>query len=208
MPKNFNLSRFREGGSGGIAMLLLMVCGLLVAANLVALYLFFFPPGGSRIELSQQRQQLRAQIAGARTTTLGLRNKSGNVGLGSKEASEFESKYFLPERQAYDRVIAEVQRMATASGIQEREAVYSKEPIEGSDDLSVLNMAGRFQGTYDNFMKFLQEVDHSPMLLMLDTVQATPQSKNGQIDAEMRFQAIIQEETAPVGNASMQGGQP
>lgn len=204
MRKSFNWRMFREGGLGAW---LLAGCGVLAAANLVALYVFFFPPGGSRAELAQQREQLQAQIHGARTTTVRLRNVSGKVQLGSEQASQFENKYFLPERQAYDLVIAEMQRMAKNAGIQEREAVFSKEPIEGADDLVVMNMAGRFEGSYANFIKFLGEVDHSPMLLMLDTVQATPQSKSGQIDAEMRFQTIIQETPGAAG-AGAPGAQP
>lgn len=198
MPRSFNWSALREGGNRGIATWLLVCCGVLGLANLVALYLFFFPPGGSRVELSQQRQQLAAQIAGARTTAIRLRTVSSKVQLGGEEANQFEGNYFLPERVAYDELIAEVQRMAKAAGMQEREAVFAKEPIEGSDDLSLLNMAGRFEGSYENFMKLLGEIDHSRMLLMLDTVQATPQSKNGQIEAEMRFQAIIQDDLTPV----------
>lgn len=193
MPRSFNAPIFPERSGRAVSTWILAVCIILAVANLVALYLFFFPPGGSRVELSQESEQLRAQIRAARTTTVRLRNVSGKVQIGSGQAGSFESQYFLPERQAYDRVIAELQRMSQAAGVQEREAVFSKEPIEGSDDLSLLNMAARFEGPYASFIKFLGEVDHSPMLLMLDTVQATPQSKNGQIDAEMRFQAIIQE---------------
>jgi hypothetical protein len=41
-------------------------------------------------------------------------------------------------------------------------------------------------------MKFLYEVDHSPRMLILDTLTATP-LKAGQITAQMRFQAVIRE---------------
>ncbi len=43
-------------------------------------------------------------------------------------------------------------------------------------------------------MHFLYESDRSPMLLMLDTLQASPQQRGGLIDASIRFQEIIREE--------------
>jgi hypothetical protein len=52
-------------------------------------------------------------------------------------------------------------------------------------------------------MHFLHEADKSPMLLMLDTLMASPQQTGGRINASLRFQAIIQEDgtaTAGVGN--------
>lgn len=194
MARNFNLGKAREAVTrGGTRFWLLAAGSLLLVANCVALVLYLAPPGGSRAELQQRREQLRTEIAATRTTSARLRNVSGKVQLGSTEADIFENRFFLQERVAYSSVIAELQRMAKATNVDEREAVYSKEPIEGSDDLSVLNISARFQGSYANLMHFLNEVDKSPMLLMLDTLQATPQQRGGQIDTEIRFQVIIRE---------------
>jgi hypothetical protein len=97
-----------------------------------------------------------------------------------------------------------LQRMAAASGLQEGDRVYSEEPIEGTADLTLLNIAANnYQGTYDNLMHFLYEVDKSPMLLMLDTLLAAPQQTGGRVNSSLRFQAVIQEEASPV-----LGGQP
>jgi len=180
--------------AGGAALLL---------ANLVLLFLMLFPPGGSETELAARRDQLRTEIRAARTNTTRLRSVSDKVETGSQEATSFETQYFLPERLAYSAIIAEIQRIAKAANVEEREAVYSKEPIEGSDDLSILNAGARFRGTYVNLMQFLNEADKSQMLLMIDTVRATPEQRGGQIDAEIRFQAVIHDDqglvSAPIG---------
>jgi hypothetical protein len=42
-------------------------------------------------------------------------------------------------------------------------------------------------------MKFLYEADRSPMLLILDRLQAAPQQKNNQINTQIRFQAVVRE---------------
>ena len=112
---------------------------------------------------------------------------------GGGQASDFEAKYFLPKRLAYVTVVGEIQRLAKASGLQERDSVNTEEPIEGTADLSLLTASANFEGSYANLMRFLNETDHSPMLLMLDALTAVPQSKSGEINATMRFQAIVRE---------------
>jgi hypothetical protein len=214
MRRNFNFSSLQsEARQGGPGFWLKVLTAVLAVANAIALFFYIAPPGGSQSELVEQRQQLRTDILGTRHSAARLQTVSGKVQQGSTQADDFESKYFLSERLAFENVIAEVQRMAKASGLEAREAVYSKEPIEGSDDLSVLNIAQRFNGSYQNLMNFLHQADTSKSLLMLDTLQATPQQHNGQIEAEIRFQAVIRDEASsliPVQqNAnSNPGGQP
>jgi hypothetical protein len=169
---------------------------VLALANAAALLFYIAPPGGTRKELTEQVEQARRQIVSARMGATRLKNVTGKVQSGSAEATAFQAQNFLGKRAAYDAVISEIQRMAKASGIQEREGVFSEEPIEGSADLSLLNVTSSYQGTYDNLLRFLYESDKSPMLLMLDTLQAVPQQHGGQINASIRFQAIVKEEFA------------
>ena len=195
MPRNFNLSSIAKGVTPrGPRFWLQLIGGALAVANLVALFFYLDPPGGSRNDLLAESQQVRHQIAATRANSVRLRTVAGKVQLGASEDSSFAAKYFLPKRMAYDAVISEIQRMATASGLQEREAGYSEEPVEGSADLTILNIRANFQGSYESLMHFLYESDRSPMLLMLDTLQASPQQRGGLIDASIRFQEIMREE--------------
>ena len=176
---------------------------MLACLNAAALVLYIAPPGGSREQLAAQALQMRNQIAAVRSQAVRLKAVSEKVQLGSTQSAEFESKYFLLKRSAYEAVIAEIQRMAKASGLLEQDSVFTEEPIEGTDDLTLLNRTSNFEGTYENFMHFLYEADRSPMLLIIENVQAAPQQKGGRINASVRFQAIIREE-ASAGS----GGQP
>lgn len=173
---------------------------LLAVLNAAALYLYLAPPGGTRQALQEESRQLQRQIVSARTGTTRLQTVSQKVQTGSDQGVDFETRYFLPKRIAYSRVISEVQRMARQSGVQPREGVFSEEPVEGSPDLSILNFTSSYEGGYDNLMRFLYQTDKSPLLLMLDTLQASPQQKGQQINASIRFQAIIREEPSlPAG---------
>jgi hypothetical protein len=142
--------------------------------------------------------RVRNEISATQVNAVRLKRVTANVQLGSTQSSTFEQIYFLPRRASYQRVIGELQRMAAASGLQEGDRVYSEEPIEGTADLTLLNIsANNYQGTFENLVHFLYEADKSPMLLMLDTLMASPQQTGGRINASLRFQAIIQEDTGP-----------
>ena len=171
-----------------------IAAGVLAVLNAVALYLYVWPPGGTRTELVAERRQLQNEIAATRARAAQLKKVSTKVQLGNEQSSEFEAKYILPKRLAYEQVIGEIQRIAKMSGLQERDAVYSLEPVEGTADLTLLNSTANYEGTYENLKKFLYEVDHSPMLIILENLQASPQQRGNQINTNIRFQAMIRDE--------------
>jgi hypothetical protein len=179
--------------AGNAHVYLRMLAGFLAFFNIMALFFYLVPPGGSREQLSEQIVQLRQQIAAARAQTTRMRNTVAKVEAGGGQAASFESRYFLPKRLAYVGVVGEIQRLAKVSGLDERDGVYTEEPIEGTPDLSLLTATANYQGSYTNLMRFLNETDHSPMLLMLDALTAAPQSKSGDINASVRFQTIVRE---------------
>ncbi len=186
----------------GVRFWLQTALGILAILNAVALFLYFDPPGGSRAELMAQSQQLQVSIHAAKAQAMRLKKVSGQVQVGSQQAADFQSRYILPKRLAYESIMAEIQRMAQVSNLTERDGQATEEPIEGTANLSVLTNTVNFEGSYESLMHFLYAVDRSPKLLMLDTLTATPQ-KGGEITAQVRFQAVIREEQSPQA-----GGQP
>jgi Tfp pilus assembly protein PilO len=197
MPKSFDrMFSKSEGDRRGVRFWLRATGAVLALCNGVALSFYLVPPGGSREELARESLAVQNQIAAAQARTGKLSNVAAKVTVGNSESGDFETKYFLPKRMAYSAVIAEIQRMAKAAGFQERDAVYTEEPIEGTADLDLLNCTANYEGSYDSLLRFLYEVDHSPMLLMLENLQAAPQQRAGQINTSIRFQAVIQEEPA------------
>lgn len=178
----------------------LRIAGVVLALlNGVALFFYLAPPGGSKRELMQESEAVRNQILLTRARTARLSNVAAKVTIGNTESGDFEARYFLPKRLAYSAIIAEIQRMSKAAGFQERDAVYTEEPIEGTADLDLMTCTASYEGTYDNLMRFLYQVDHSPMLLMLENLQAAPQQHAGEINASIRFQAVIEEDSVSGG---------
>ena len=203
MPRNFDWLLSGSGTRSGARFWLQTTSGLLALLNCVALFFYLAPPGGTRRDLERQRDEVERELVGVRQRVLKLQRVVSKVQTGHTQSVDFERDYFLPKRRAYASVVTEIQRMAKASGMQERDAVYSEEPVEGSADLIILNNTANYEGTYANLMRFLFEVDQSPNLLMLENLQAAPQQRSGQIAASIRFQTIVQEgegsNLAPVG---------
>jgi hypothetical protein len=181
-----------------------MAAAVLLLLNGIALFLYLSPPGGTREDLELEGVRVRSQILAAKIQATKMQGLAANVQAGSGQAVAFSDKYFLPKRMAYVAVFEEIQRMAKASGIQERDAGWSEEPIEGTADLTLLNITANYEGTNQNLMKFLYEADRSPMLLILDALTAAPQQRNSQINTAIRFQAIVREAAA----GATAGGQP
>lgn len=194
MPRNFNWLSVRNGAERPPRFWFQAAIGVLALINVVALYLYFLPPGGSRQDLLAESEGIRHEIVAAQAKAVRLKTTSGKVQTGSSQSSDFETKYMLPERLAYGIVITEIQRMVKESGLMERDAVYSKEPIEGTPDLTLLTSAANYEGKYENLKKFLYELDHSPLLIMVDTIQAAPQQKGDQINTNIRFQTVIRDD--------------
>ena len=192
MRRNFNVRTLLGVGTGQLKLRISLL--VLILLNVTALFLYLYPPGGSQQELAGEDRQINNQIAAVSQQGTHVKLMAARVESGSNQINDFEKQYFLPKRYAYGTVMEEIERMAKVSGLQEKDAGFSEEPIEGTADLSLLNIKANYEGSYANLMHFLYETDRSPMLLMLDSLTAAPQ-KNGQISADIRYQVVIEDPT-------------
>lgn len=167
--------------------------------NVVALILYLFPPGGSRRELEDQAAQIRTQITAASRLANRQRAVAQNVQLGSAQSADFMKHFILPKRVAFAEVISEIQRIARVSGMSEKDASYTEEPIEGTADLTLLGSSANYEGSYENLRKFLYHVDRSPFLIMLESLQVAPQQRGNQVNSNIKFQAVIQDDATIAG---------
>ena len=174
----------------------MVVLAALGCLNLIALFFCLKPPGGTAGELAQLFEQQQQEVNAARLQTLRWRKLASRVRESGTEVAEFQKHSFLPKRVAYVQIISEIARMSKSAELQERDGVFTEEPIEGTLDLALLNVTANFQGPYENLMRFLHEADRSSMLLIVDNLQAAPEQKGGQINVSIRFQAVIRDSTA------------
>lgn len=186
MPRNFKWIQTPSGIARAVV-------GLLVALNLTAAYFVVRPPGGSPEELQNQVRDLTAQLKQRRALVDRTRVLVNKIQTGRTEGDQFLSQYFLPSGKAYSTVLGELIDLAKNAELTPKESSYNMEPIEGSDTLSMMTVSQNFEGTYPQLIKFVNELDKTSRLLIVDSLQATPQA-SGKLNITLKLQTFVRDE--------------
>ena len=191
MPRNYNgISRLRDP-----KLAVRMVLGILVVMNLIAAGLVLFPPGGSAEDLERRFSSLQSQVQSRRMVLDRTREHAAAVQKGRAEGDRFLNDYFLASRNHISELLTELESAASESKIKPREHAYAVEPVDGSDTLSMLTITAAYEGTYANLMHFVHEVDRSPRLLVIDSLNAAPLEGAGLLTVSMKMEAFVREDT-------------
>lgn len=203
MPKNISLGavEFSSASLNGIRSLdwrdprlfMRILLGLLLLANLVLLGMLLFPPGGSLEDLEARQTALRKQSATQERNLERLRVLSTRVISSRGSGDKFIESYFMDRRKAASTIVGELSKLAKEAGIRPREHSFLLEPIEGSDDLSIMTVNGAYEGTYADLIQFVNRIDRSPRFLIIDNLSATPQQQQGVLNISIRFHVFVRE---------------
>jgi len=169
-----------------------LVIGVLVALNLVAAYFVFRPPGGSPDELRGQVRDLTSQLRQKKAVLERTRVFVSKIQSGRQQGDQFLTQYFLPSGKAYSIVYSELIDLAKDAQMKPKERSYSMEPIEGSDTLNTMTISQNLEGTYPQLIHFINALDKSPRLLIVESLQATPQSA-GPLNVVLKLQTYVRE---------------
>jgi hypothetical protein len=170
-----------------------VILGLLLAANLVAAGLLEFPPGGSPDALARQAASLQTQIASKRTALEQTRQHALAVSQGRQEGDKFIEQYFLPLRGYSATLSSELQRDAAAAKIKPKGTEMTVQPIEGSDTLGMVVISANYEGQYADLLKFVHSIDQSPLLLIIESLNAAPQQDSKLLSVSMKMDAFVRE---------------
>jgi Tfp pilus assembly protein PilO len=205
MPRNSNSA---AGGSRDPRLLVRIVLGVLVAANLAAAALVLFPPGGSAEDLQRQMASLQSQTSSNQALLERTRQHLAAVEKGRNEGERFLSGYFLVSRTASSTLLGELNEAATRSKIKPRENSFSVEPIEGSDSLNMLTITYNLDGAYNDVLSFVHELDRSPRLLIIESLSVVPQQGSNVLSVSMKVDAFVRDdESAQAAGAVVRDGE-
>jgi hypothetical protein len=191
MPRNFDLKNRVPGNPRAVIRLVL---GVLAVANLVAAYFVIRPLGGSSQELRQQVVDLRTQIRQQQGAVDRTRLMSGKIEIGRGEGDKFMSKYFLPRRSAYSIVMAELNDLAGQAKVTAKESANAIEPVDGSDTLDMMQITANYEATYGDLVRFVNLVDKSDRLLVMESLNATPQQGNNKLNVMIKLDTFVVED--------------
>lgn len=169
------------------------VLGVLVVANLVAAGLVLFPPGGSAEELERERVTLESQLQTQQSRLVTTRTHAEAVEKGRTQGDDFLQNYFLKNRTAFSTLLTELETAAKTTKLRPRENAYALEPVEGSDTLSMLSITAAYEGTYQDLMHFVYELDRAPGLLIIESLSAAPQANTDILSVSMKLNTFVRE---------------
>lgn len=191
MPRNFS---FRVATPGNPRSIIRLALGVLAAANLVAGYFVFRPIGGSPQQLRRQVQEMTAQIRQQQGALDRTRLLAGKIEIGRGEGDKFMGKYFLPRRSAYSVVMAELNDLASQAKVTAKESANAIEPVDGSDTLDMMQITANYEATYADLVRFMNLIDKSDRLLIVESLNATPQQGGGKLNIMMKLDTFVIED--------------
>ncbi len=170
-----------------------LVLGALLFANIAAALFVFRPWGGSREEVEQRLSELQAQVQQRQATLARLRSLVSKVETARQAGDSFLDEHFTDRQTAYSTLLEEMGRAAKEAGIQPREHAFAFEPVEGSDTLGTLTINANYQGSYADLIQFVNRLDRSQRLLIVESLTATPQQSSGVLSVNMKLTTFVRE---------------
>jgi Tfp pilus assembly protein PilO len=170
-----------------------VVLGVLLLANLAALWMLLFPPGGSLEEVEGRLVELRQRSISQTRSLDQLKTLAAKVQDSRTAGDKFFASYFMERRKAASTIISELSTLAKQAGIKAKEHSFALEPVEGAEDLSMMTVNGSYEGTYADLIQFVYRVDHSPRFLIIENLTAAPQQNAGMLNVSIRFHVFVKE---------------
>jgi type IV pilus assembly protein PilO len=188
------LRNFKREAQGGRQFGVRVLLGVLLAANLIAAGILLFPPGGSAEDLERELASLQSQATTKRALLEKTRQHVAAVELGRAEGDQFLGTYFLTRRAAAEMLLTALGNAASGSKIKAKESSISIEPIDGSDTLSMMSIVANYEGTYADLLHFVHEIDRSPSLMIIESLNAAPQSGTNFLSVSLKLDTFVRED--------------
>ena len=203
MPRN---SKTHAPGARGqrrdVARVFRIVLGVLLGLNLLGAGLVLFPPGGSADDLERELAALQSQVMQKRALVERTRANVAAIEKAREEGNQFLEQYFLGRRGADSALLSELTEAAAKAQIKERDRAQTTEPIEGSDSLSMMTITANYEGAYRNLLNFINELDRSDRLLILQSLRAAPQQGSNTLTVSLKINAFIRDDSRAPGEAT------
>jgi len=203
MPKNSKLP-WKSLTARDPRVVMRVIMGALLAANLVAAAIAFKPFGGSADDLRRQTETLRARLARAEVNLATTRKLVEKVQAARAQGDQFMTRYVVDRRIMASALLEELNKLAGEAGIKAGTQTFSQEPVEGSDSITMLSISAGYEGSYASLTKLVNLLDRSPRFLIIENmVAAAPQGQTGQaagqgdkpLNVTLRIDTFVRDES-------------
>jgi Tfp pilus assembly protein PilO len=174
-----------------------LILAVLVVANLVAAVVVLKPWEGSADSLQQRVASLRQEKKQKEAAVKRLADIVRKVQSARSDGDTFMSSSLLGRQTVSSTLLDELDQMARKAGIKQKEVAFSLQPVEGSDALSRAEITANYDASYPDLTHFLNLLDHSSRLLIVDSLAASPQPPGEVLGVTIRLNAFVREGAAP-----------
>lgn len=162
--------------------------------------------GESTEDLEKQAASLRQQVSQKQLALARLRAIVSKVETARTDGDHFMDTYLTSKRTVSSTLLAELEDMAHRASIKQREISFSFEPVEGTDTVTKAVITATYEGAYADLTHFINQLDHSPRLLIIESLGAAPQQGAQGLGITMRLSAFVREGgAAPAVNEKAAG---
>jgi Tfp pilus assembly protein PilO len=180
--------------------------GTLVAANLVAAVLMLKPWEGSADSLRQQAASISQELKQKQFSVKRLEHVVENVQKARSDGDTFMASNLMSRTTLSSSLLDELDKMAHTAGIKQKEVAFTFEPVEGTDVLTRSEITANYDGAYTDLMHFLNLLDHSPRLLIVDSLAAAPQPPGQVLGITIKLVTFVREGAVEQASAQVPGG--
>jgi type IV pilus assembly protein PilO len=199
MRRSFESFKLPAGFSRDPRVVMRLVIGTLLVANLVAAFTVIRPVGGSAEQLELEVARGRQQIMQKQATLKRLQFLASKIEQARNSGDSFMDTYFMSRRTTSSTILDELLKAAKDSGIKPKGDAFTFEPVEGSDTLSMMTIAANYEGTYRDLLEFVNRLDRSPKFLILENLTAQPLQgggSNAPLDVRIKLDTFVREDAA------------
>ena len=205
----FSLANVREGlkSARGPRLAARIVLGLLVVANLAAAVILLKPWAGSASDLEKQAAELRQSLRQQQAALERLRGIVGKVETARGDGDSFMASNLLSRRTLSSSLLDDLDQKARTAALKQKEVTFAFESVEGSDALTKATITAAYEGAYGDLVRFLNLLDHSPRLLIVESLAATPEPSGPFLSITMKLSAFVREGGPPPAAQAAAGAQ-
>ncbi|MCC6265278.1 MAG: hypothetical protein IT169_17015 [Bryobacterales bacterium] len=170
-----------------------LALGALLALNLLAALMLLEPFGGSPEGLEASQRRLESQLQQQRLRLRHAKLLAGKMQSGGTEGDQFIRAHFLDERQAAGDLLKALDTIEAGAGIRSKGKNFTVDAIEGTSEYQMLTIDAGYEGTFADLVQFVNEVDRSERLLILDSLQVTPARDEATLQIQAKLFAFVKQ---------------
>jgi len=170
-----------------------VVVAVLLAADLVVYLVLLRPPGVAARPETEALASLEQQVAQIAQEVQRLRRIEQELPATRKQLDDFLARRFLSQDAGYSRVVDELERAATDSGVRPGRADFRTHSVREQPELVREEITTTVEGGYVNLLRFLEHLERSPNFYLLERLGLVSSAASGSLKLDLTIHTYFRQ---------------